>query len=51
MKKIQIAYTILDTIEVPDDWTEEEIGAAVFDNAFDHGICGMIDDTEWEVVE
>lgn len=50
MKKIQIVYTVLDTIDVPDNWTEEEIDAAVSDNANDLGIWGMIDDTEWEVI-
>ena len=51
MKSIQIAYTVLDIIEVPDNWTEEEIDEAVSDNALDRGIYGMIDDTEWQVVE
>lgn len=35
MKRVQITYTILDTIEVPDNWTEEEIGKAISDNALD----------------
>ena len=50
MKMIQIIYTVLDTIEVPDNWTEEEIDEAVSNNALDRGIYGMVDDTEWEVV-
>lgn len=51
MKQIQISYTILDIIEVPDNWTDEEIDEAVSNNAYDLGIWGMIDDAEWEVVE
>ena len=29
MKNIQVVYTVFDVIEVPDDWTEEEIDEAV----------------------
>ena len=50
MKKIQIVYTVLDTIDVPDNWTEKEIDEAVSYNALDLGIWGMVDDAEWEVV-
>ena len=51
MKKVQITYTILNAIEVPDDWTEEEIDEAVSNNAYDLGIWGITNDVEWEVVE
>ena len=51
MRDIQITYTILDTIEVPDNWTEENIEVAISDNAMDRGIYCIVDDTEWEVVE
>ena len=51
MKRVQICYTIFDVIEVPDDWAEEEIDAAVSDNAYEFGIYGMVDSTEWEVIE
>ena len=50
MKKIQVVYTVFDIIEVPDNWTEEEIDAAVSDNALDLGIWGIVDDAEWEIV-
>ena len=50
MKRIQIIYTVLDAIDVPDNWSEEEIYVAVSDNANDRGIWGMVDDIEWEVV-
>lgn len=50
MKNIQVVYTVFDIIEVPDDWTEEEIDEAVSNNAYDLGIWGMVDDAEWEVV-
>ena len=51
MKRIQIIYTVLDAIDVPDNWTEEEIYDAVSDNALDRGIWGMVDDIEWKVVK
>lgn len=51
MKRIQITYTIIDAIKVPDNWTEEEIDEAVSNNTYDLGIWGKVDDAEWEVVE
>lgn len=51
MKTVHIRYTVFDIIEVPDNWTEEEIDAAVSDNAADLGIYGMVDDTEWRVMK
>ena len=47
---MQIIYTVLDAIDVPDNWTEEEIYVAVSDNANDRDIWGMVDDIEWEVI-
>lgn len=50
MKRIQIIYTVIDTIEIPDNWTEEEIDEAVSNNANDLGIWVMVDDVKWEVI-
>ena len=50
MKTVHIRYTVFDIIEVPDNWTDEEIYDAVFDNAADRGGWGMVDDADWKVV-
>ena len=48
MKKVHIIYTILDTIEVDDDATPDEIeNYFITDNARELGIYDLIDDMEW----
>ena len=50
MKAISICYTILDIIEVPDDFTDDEIQAACEEkwSEYECNIC--YDDLEWSEI-
>lgn len=47
MKFIKVTYTVLDVIEVPDDYTDEKIERALIDNWTDFSDY-LINDMEWE---
>lgn len=51
MKKIQYSITFLGTIEVPDDYSDEQIKSAIDIDALEYG-CNITyaDDIEWEEV-
>ena len=51
MKTIYVSYTILDAIDVPDDYSRDEIKESVEERAMDLGIYQLVDDFEWECVE
>ena len=50
MKKLQVSYTILHEVEVPDDVTTEEIEDLVEENASECGLYPFCNDIEYEVV-
>ena len=51
MKTIYIYYTIFDTINVPDNCSDDEIQEIVEEHAIDLGIYRHVNDFEWECVE
>ena len=51
MKTIYISYTILDTINVPDNCSDDKIQEIVEEHAMDLGIYQHVNDFEWERVE
>lgn len=50
MKTIRVTYTVLDVIEVPDDYTDEEIKEALIDNWTEFNGY-LISDMEWEEIK
>lgn len=47
MKTVRISYTIVDSVEVDDDATPNEIQNYIEDNAMELGIYDFINDMEW----
>lgn len=43
MKKVFVSYSVLNIVEVPDDWTDEEVEKLLQDNA-----PADYNDLEWE---
>ncbi|MBQ4122268.1 hypothetical protein IJD44_00865 [bacterium] len=50
MREIQVSYTILDIINVPDDCSDDEIQETVEGHAMDLGIYQLVNDIEWNEV-
>lgn len=46
MKKVFVNYTVLDIVEVSDDWTDEDIEKLLQDNA-----PANYNDLEWEYMK
>lgn len=46
MRTVYVSYSILDVVEVPDDWTDEEVEKLLEDNAPIN-----YNDMEWEYKE
>lgn len=43
MKRVFVSYSVLDIVEVPNDWTDEEVEQLLQDNA-----PANYNDLEWE---
>ena len=50
MRKVHVAYSILDTIEVPDDWTYEQIQELCIENFYNGNVVMEYNDLEWDFV-
>ena len=50
MREIQVSYTILDIINVPDDCSDDEIQETVEGHAMDLGIYQLVNDIEWNEI-
>ena len=46
---IDVYYTILDTIEVPDDTTDSEIDKITDDYGRNSGFLELVNDKEWHI--
>ena len=46
MKEIYICYTILNTIEVPDNYTDEQIKEVAINYAEENGFSNLVNDLE-----
>ena len=47
MKYINVSYTLLETHEVPDDFTPDDIEEMLENDMRDKGIYNMVNDVEW----
>lgn len=47
MRKVHVAYTILDTIEVPDDWSDDQIQELCVENFYNGNVIIEFNDLEW----
>ena len=47
MKYVQVSYTILETLEVNDDITPDEVEELIEDDMWDKGIVNYVNEYEW----
>lgn len=47
MKRIQVSYTILDSFEVPDDFTYDQIEELCIERFYDGAVEMEFNDLEW----
>lgn len=51
MKFVQVSYTILETIEVEDDITADEVEELLEQDMWEKGIYNIINDIEWQYAD
>jgi hypothetical protein len=47
MKYVQVSYTLLDVLEVPEDFTPDDIEERVEIDMREKGIYNLVNDVEW----
>ena len=51
MKFVQVSYTLLETIEVEDNITPDEVEELLEQDMWEKGIYNMVNDIEWNYVD